>query len=421
MKLAQIILVFGVWSTPAFGGDWDDYAGAFPMFPCPDGWATCELDGVTVGPGLVIDAQGNPSASNMRFSFWDFEAAPSVSPFSGLSEYSGDMGVRALKEDDAMVAVDPVDDESLPPLPPLPPLPSNPQKTTEMGGDPIPVQVASYEPSPPPLPVPVAVPDPVAEVPPLPPVEDIPAYKPPTVAEIEAARAAQPNSPPVVVEPAPVEPDPVVASVEAVPTLPPAVLVDCSDLRDLEPKAMLGQLGVSARKCLDSRIERSSKLTEKDKISRVLVSDAKARDDKADWERLMKRHLEQIDRSDPNMCLMFAIHLHKRGMSKATRVIRWADYALENKARWSGAAHTRNVYYLHQLKSQAASRLWKRAEKRFVKDRNEKNEAKANKFRSMAKQYSRAWLDYAKAAGKDSSKPLAACVSASGNTEFCPP
>jgi hypothetical protein len=290
-----------------------------------------------------------------------------------------------------------------------------------MGGDPIPVQVASYEPSPPPLPVPVAVPDPVAEVPPSPPVEDIPAYKPPTVAEIEAARAAQPNSPPVVVEPAPVEPDPVVASVEAVPTLPPAVLVDCSDLRDLEPKAMLGQLGVSARKCLDSRIERSSKLTEKDKISRVLVSDAKARDDKADWERLMKRHLEQIDRSDPNMCLMFAIHLHKRGMSKATRVIRWADYALENKARWSGAAHTRNVYYLHQLKSQAASRLWKRAEKRFVKDRNEKNEAKANKFRSMAKQYSRAWLDYAKAAGKDSSKPLAACVSASGNTEFCPP
>ena len=51
----------------------------------------------------------------------------------------------------------------------------------------------------------------------------------------------------------------------------------------------------------------------------------------------------------------------------------------------------------------------------------DKNEAKANKFRSMAKQYSRAWLDYAKAAGKDSSKPLAACVSASGNTEFCPP
>ena len=183
---------------------------------------------------------------------------------------------------------------------------------------------------------------------------------------------------------------------------------------------MLGQLGVANRKCLDGRLAAASKLTDKDKISRVLLADAKARDDKPDWERLMKRHLETIDRSDPNMALVFAIFLHKRGVGKATQVIKWSDYALENKAKWSGAAHTRNVYYLHQLKSEAASRLWKRAEKRFVKDRNEKNEAKANKYRSMAKQSSRAWLDYAKASGKDTSRPLSACVSASGNTEFCP-
>ena len=171
---------------------------------------------------------------------------------------------------------------------------------------------------------------------------------------------------------------------------------------------------------MDSRLAGAGKLTDKDKISRVLISDAKARGDQADWERLMKRHLEQIDRSDPNMCLVYSIHLHKRGVGKSTQVIRWSDYALENKAKWAGATHTRNVYYLHQLKSQAASRLWQRAEKRFVKDRNEKNEAKANNYRSMAKQASRAWLDYAKASGKDTSKPLAACVSASGTTEFCP-
>ena len=195
---------------------------------------------------------------------------------------------------------------------------------------------------------------------------------------------------------------------------------NCDDLRALETKAILGNLGVAARKCLESRIDVATKLTDKDKISRVLVSDAKARGDKADWERLMKRHLEKIDKSDPNMCLVFSIHLHKRGVSKATQVIRWADYALENKAKWSGASHTRNVYYLHQLKSQAASRLWQRAEKKFVKERNEKNDAKANKYRSWAKQFSRAWLDYSKASGKDTSKALAACVSASGTTEFCP-
>jgi hypothetical protein len=204
------------------------------------------------------------------------------------------------------------------------------------------------------------------------------------------------------------------------PPPPPPEVVTCDDLRELETKAILGNLGVGARKCLDSRLGAVSKLTDKDKISRVLISDAKARGDQADWERLMKRHLEKIDRSDPNMCLVFAIHLHKRGVGKSTGVIRWADYALENKSKWAGATHTRNVYYLHQLKSQAASRLWQRAEKRFVKDRNEKTEAKANNYRSMAKQASRAWLDYAKASGKDTSKPLAACVSASGTTEFCP-
>jgi hypothetical protein len=182
----------------------------------------------------------------------------------------------------------------------------------------------------------------------------------------------------------------------------------------------MGQLGVERRKCLDSRLAGGSKITGKDKISRVLIADAKARGDEADWERLMKRHLEKFDRSDPNMCLVFSIHLHKKGVGKATQVIRWSDYAMENKSVWSGSTHTRNVYYLHKLKSQAASRLWKRAEKQFVKDRNEKNEAKANQYRSMAKQFSRAWLDYAKASGKDTSQPMAACVSASGNTEFCP-
>ena len=83
------------------------------------------------------------------------------------------------------------------------------------------------------------------------------------------------------------------------------------------------------------------------------------------------------------------------------------------------ARHTQRVLPA-PVEVEAASRLWKRAEKRFVKDRNEKNEAKANKYRSMAKQSSRAWLDYAKASGKDTSRPLSACVSASGNTEFCP-
>ena len=180
----------------------------------------------------------------------------------------------------------------------------------------------------PPAPPPAAAPVPVEP----PPEEEYGGYKPPTLAEIEAAKAAAQPPPPEparapVAEP---DPEPAVAAADIPPPPPPVMEADCSDLRALETKAMLGQLGVPNRKCLDGRIDRSLKLTDKDKISRVLISDAKARGDQADWERLMKRHLEKIDRSDPNMWLMYSIHLHKRGVGKSTQVIRCSGYALEN-------------------------------------------------------------------------------------------
>jgi hypothetical protein len=415
VNTAKTALLFLMSTGLATAGGWDDYGKAFPRFPCPDGWSTCDVDGKTVGPGLVTDSAGNPMPANVRFSFWGFEA----------SEYTGDLGNRGIKGDEPVEDVQDAGDSRVggaaPPLPvedpPEPVAWDDPEPDERSGavvpapsyGDDTPSYGRESTEAAPPPPTP-------------PPSDDGGGYKPPSMAELEAAKAASSGGDSPAPEPDP-DPGPTsdpVADAALPPPPPPAIEAECDDLRALETKAMLGQLGVANRKCLDGRLATSSKLTDKDKISRVLLADAKARDDKPDWERLMKRHLESIDRSDPNMCLVFAIFLHKRGVGKATQVIKWSDYALENKSKWSGASHTRNVYYLHQLKSEAASRLWKRAEKRFVKDRNEKNEAKANKYRSMAKQSSRAWLDYAKASGKDTSRPLAACVSASGNTEFCP-
>ena len=54
-----------------------------------------------------------------------------------------------------------------------------------------------------------------------------------------------------------------------------------------------------------------------------------------------------------------------------------------------------------------------------VAERTEENEAKSVKYRGMTKDYAREWLDYARAAGKDMKAPLALCVSAAGNREFC--
>jgi hypothetical protein len=46
-------------------------------------------------------------------------------------------------------------------------------------------------------------------------------------------------------------------------------------------------------------------------------------------------------------------------------------------------------------------------------------EADEVKLRGMAKDYSREWLDYARAAGEDIKKPMALCVSTAGSKKFC--
>lgn len=135
----------------------------------------------------------------------------------------------------------------------------------------------------------------------------------------------------------------------------------------------------------------------------------------------MKRHLNSIDRSDPNLCFKYAKHLSKGGVSRAHGVIKWADYALENKSRWSGSTYTSRVYALYQLRAEAAARIWEQRTKDLVNASSNRDElqAKEEAARSRAKQYAREWLDFAKASGQDIKKPRALCVSAAGSKKFC--
>ena len=121
---------------------------------------------------------------------------------------------------------------------------------------------------------------------------------------------------------------------------------------------MMGELGTPRRECLERRLASAKAQTDKRKISLVLLADAEARQDQKDWSRLMKRHLEHIDRSDPNMCFKYAAYLSRKGAGSAYGVIRWADYALENKQKWSGNTYKKYVYGLYRLRAQAANKLW---------------------------------------------------------------
>ena len=394
-------------ASVALAADWSEFDSAFEALPCPDGWAGCIIGGQPVNPGMVTDSAKRPHPADMRVGFFDLLPLPGFSPFVSLSNYTE--------------AADPVAVAD-PPLVPTP-----------VKADPPPARLIAQVDNPDPRPAPtdfINRPDPVEE----------PDSRPdPIPKEPEVIAANTPPEPDPI--PDPLKSDPVVVEVEPPPEVQPAnttpdsepiamtpppevtlspVVADngCDDLVSLEAPAMMGNLGVGRRKCLESRISGSSQTT-KNKISRVLISDAEARGDRSDWERLMKRHLEDIDRSDPNLCFTYAIHLSRGGVGRAHGVIRWADYALENKQQWSGSTYKKNVYGLYKLRAKAANKLWQASETKYVEDRSDENESKAKKYRDLTKNYGREWLDYARASSQSTKSPLSLCVSAAGSTEFC--
>lgn len=182
---------------------------------------------------------------------------------------------------------------------------------------------------------------------------------------------------------------------------------------------MMGQLSSGQVKCLEGRIATESAQTTRDKVSRLLISNAYAKGDKSEWEKLVKRHLEDIDRSDPDMCFNYALQLSRGGVSRAQGVIRWADYALENKSKWTGNTYKSRVFSLMKIKAEAAAKLWQAAEAEYASSHTEEAEASAAKYRGMAKEYAREWLDYAKASAQDTKTAMAMCVSAAGSPDFC--
>ncbi len=204
------------------------------------------------------------------------------------------------------------------------------------------------------------------------------------------------------------------------PTAPPPVAsVNCDDLVALEGLSLLGQLSPEQVTCLQGKLATSRVQTTRNKLSRLLLVNAQTRGDIPQWEALMRRHLEEIDRSDPALCMVYAVHLHKKGAEFDDEAIYWAAYALENKQVWTGDEYVKRVYSLLRLRAEAAHTLWGASEKAYQQDATDENDAIAKEYRGMAKDFSREWLDYARASGQDFKLALELCRSASGSDAFC--
>ena len=431
------LALFGITSL-ATAATWTDYKAVFPALPCLDGWSACLVGSASVSPNTVNDGAGRPHPADMRIGFFDLDPLPGLSPFGGLSMYTGELPASA-KRAPAQPAGDVAQAEPTQAEPTqAEPTQAEPTQAEPRGQGDVasagnvdldeearatealnrqaaearaqrsggtPPSTASNPSSTPPT----STPPSTARTTPPPTTTTTP----PPATTTTPPSTARTTPPPTTTTPPPTTTAPPVADMAAPDDN------TCDDLVALEAPAMMGQLGPGRRKCLEARMNAEGSQTTKNKMSRVLMADAEARRDQADWERLIKNHLENIDRSDPNLCLKYSIFLARGGVGKSSQVIRWADYAMENKQQWSGPTYTKNVYALYKLKAQAANALWQDAEKEFVENRSDETQAKSDKYRGMTKNFSLEWLTYARASGQDTTAPMAICVSSAGNKEFC--
>lgn len=186
-------------------------------------------------------------------------------------------------------------------------------------------------------------------------------------------------------------------------------------LVSLEPAATKGALNEEEKSCLEQRYASARVQTTKDKISRVLLVNAYAYSTKY-WAQLVKRHLDEVDRSDPDIAYLYAFYLYNTDKRNAEDVIRWTETALERRDVWSGDVYVSRVYGLYKLRAIAANTLWAEAEDRVARGEGGAN---VDKLRNDVKVYAREWLDFAKVAGRDITESAQLCISAANRATAC--
>jgi hypothetical protein len=416
-KLFGVVVVsLALGSTALSQGSEHAWLGLFPERPCQDGWSGCIVEGFSVDAGAGHDSRGLPQPSDLRLGWFDLAPTPVYSPFMSLSTFTGEEAVAApatLVEAEAAAEASIAEaDEAF----------ADAAAVTEDSTTRNETTYASDE------------------------VGDFPrpgadAYEPAAVASAKSpnwgGRSGEEDDPPnwgTRSDDQPVGDAPnwggrgndgmadMAPPGEEVEIAPPEPEYDdsCTELSALEPSALMGRLRLGQVECIEDRMFSASQV-DKDKLSRVLLVNAEAKDDNQEWERLVRRHLEEIDRSDPDLCFKYAMHLSRGGVSRAYGVIKWSGYALDNKSQWSGSTFKKRVNALYKLRAQAASRIWEQANRDLINAASNREDLKSKegKARGQAKTFAKEWLDYARASGQDSRAAQALCESAAGSREFC--
>jgi hypothetical protein len=194
---------------------------------------------------------------------------------------------------------------------------------------------------------------------------------------------------------------------------------DCGDLIALEPFALMGKLSTESVQCLETSMRLAERQTRKDAISRVLMADAFAQGETHRWEGAVRRHLEEIDRSDADLCYIFARYLGQKGDEFLVEAIRYANLALENSLQWQGELRVKRMYQLHRINALGAQQLWYEAENENLERPSRQVRMRSGFWRNQTKNLAREWLSFSLDAGLDPDAPFELCVQAAGTQQYC--
>ena len=129
--------------------------------------------------------------------------------------------------------------------------------------------------------------------------------------------------------------------------------------------------------------------------SALRIEQARASGDEDGYVRFIQYHLQQIDSSNPDYALTYAIHeYNKRGASSAA--MRWVNTALAHRTQWTGVTYETNVLKAYQLQAAIAQMQWNAAENHFRSNPSEDHANQRTSAREVMGEAAQSWFSFAK-------------------------
>ncbi|MCO4744397.1 MAG: hypothetical protein KC912_06385 [Proteobacteria bacterium] len=175
----------------------------------------------------------------------------------------------------------------------------------------------------------------------------------------------------------------------------PASVEVCSDLRALEPAAMMGRLNTSQRACLAARAEDAAD-PERRRVALVILQNLWSRGDRAEWTEAAQLELKRT--WDLDIAYRLAVLLHRDG-GQDPEVVALTERVLVDGLRWEGQTRTTRLAKTHKTRVAALRRL-------SLTDASVVSELQRS---------AEDWHAYAEKTGMDLDAALAACLEAGGS------